>query len=202
MTTLLRLPIPERPERRFTVQEYLRMIDAGILTKRDKVELIEGRIVEKMPTNAPHEAALQRVLELLQRNCPANWMVRAEATVQFDSSAPEPDVMVIRGPIDRYDFEHPRARDVLLIIEVSDSTLRADRGEMAQIYAGASIPFYWIVNLRDRRLEVHSNPTGRHEFPAYRVRQDVSDQDTVSLPFPEGPAVVLKVGDMFPRSRP
>src|SRR4051794_40042160 len=98
MTTMASPPIPPRPERLFSVDEYLRMISAGILTKRDKVELIEGRIIEKMPTDPPHEAALQRIHELLRNACRSEWMVRAESTLRLEKSAPVPDAMVIRGP--------------------------------------------------------------------------------------------------------
>ncbi len=111
------------------------MVTAGILTKRDKVELIEGRIVEKMPIDPPHVAALERVCDLLRKACGPDWLVRVDAPLPLQDSAPQPDAMVIPGPQDRYDDRHPSPEDVLLVIEVSHSTLREDRNEMARLYA-------------------------------------------------------------------
>jgi Uma2 family endonuclease len=196
MTTLSQLPILERPERLFSVDEYMRMIGAGILTKRDKVELIEGRVVKKMAIDPPRVAALERLCELLRRVCGTEWIVRMEAPLKLESSLPEPDAMVIRGPADRYDDQHPSPEDVLLVIEVSNSTLREDRNEMSRLYAGARIPYYWIVNLRNRCLEVHADPTGTDALPTYRRKQDIADDGTAILPFPEG-AKDIVVGNIF-----
>ncbi len=197
MMTLAPISMPDRPERLFTVAQYLLMVKHGILTKNDKVELIEGRIVVKKPRNPPHEATLQRVLSLLMKSCPAEWMVRSQATLALAQSAPEPDVMVLRGPIDRYDQMHPKAADTLLVVEISDSTLRDDRHQKASLYADARIPFYWIINLVDRRVEVYSDPTGPDHFPAYRARHDVDENGTVVIPFPDGTKVELPVKDML-----
>jgi Uma2 family endonuclease len=147
MTALATPPAFDRPERRFSVDEYLRMVSVGILTDRDKVELLEGRIVEKMPPNPPHEATLQRVFSLLLKLCPPDWMVRAQSTLRCATSAPEPDVMMLRGPIDRYDQAHPGAADALLVVEIADSSLRDDRHAKAALYAGAAIAVYWLINL-------------------------------------------------------
>lgn len=197
MTALATPPTSDRPERRFTVDEYLRMVAAGILTDRDKVELIEGRIVEKMPRNPPHEATLQRVFSLLMKLCPPEWLVRVQSTLRCARSAPEPDVMVLRGPVDRYDQAHPTSEDALLVVEIADSSLRDDRHAKVALYAGAGIANYWIVNLVDRRVEVYTDPTGPDHFPSYRSRQDFAEGDTVSLQFPSGARADLPVKDML-----
>jgi Uma2 family endonuclease len=202
MTTLVPSSLACRPERLFTVDEYFRMVEAGILTKNDKVELIEGRIVEKMPGNPPHEAALQRIHELLLRACAAQWMVRVEAPLRLNGSAPEPDAMVIRGPINRYDRQHPQSTDALLVVEVSDTTLRADRQDKIPLYAGAAIPTYWIVNLLERRIERYYNPTGPEDLPTYKSRDDFSESDSISLEFPEGNTATFRVADMLPSRDP
>ena len=198
MTTLAKSPIPERPERLFTVQEYLRMVAAGILNKRDKVELIEGRIVKKMATDPPHVLVLEMVCDLLKKACDPGWIVRVDSPLTLEKSAPEPDAMVIRGPRELYRKQHPVASDVLLVVEVSDSTLREDRNEMAQLYGGARIPTYWIVNLQDRRLEVHTEPSGPSAAPTYRRKIDIEEEGTVALQFPGGTLVQFAVREMFP----
>jgi Uma2 family endonuclease len=198
MTILAPSSPASRPERLFTVEEYFRMVEVGILTKNDKVELIEGRIVEKMPGNPAHEAALQRIHELLLRACASDWMVRVEAPLKLKGSAPEPDAMVIRGPINRYDRQHPQSTDALLVVEVSDTTLRADRQDKIPMYAGAAIPVYWIVNLTERRVERYYNPTGPEELPTYKSRDDFSESDSISLEFPDGTMANFRVADMLP----
>jgi Uma2 family endonuclease len=186
MTTLAPPPISPRPERLFTVDEYLRMVETGILTKRDRVELIEGRIVEKMPTDPPHVLALELLSELLRNASPPAWIVRLEAPLHLKNSLPQPDIMVIRGPREQYAQRHPVAQDVLLVVEISDSTLREDRTEMACLYAAARVPFYWILNLKNRRLEVHSDPSGPDSAPTYRRKLDIPEDGTVRLAYPEG----------------
>lgn len=197
MTTLSNTPSSHRPERRFSVDEYLRMVSAGILTKRDHVELINGRIVEKMPTDPPHVLALELVAEVLRKACPKEWIVRLDAPLQLEHSAPEPDAMVIRAPREQYAERHPRASDVLVIVEVADSTLVEDRTDMSELYAEAGIPLYWILNLRNRRLEVHSEPSGPDAFPTYRHKADIEETGMVTLQFPEGSRDFL-VADMLP----
>lgn len=178
------------------------MVSAGILTKRDKVELIRGRVVEKMPIDPPHVAALERVCALLRMACGSDWVVRADAPLELDGSAPEPDAMVIRGPHERYDDRHPVAQDVLLVIEVSASTLREDRNEMADLYAESRIGNYWIVNLQDRRLEVYTEPSGPAASPSYRRKADIEEDGTVALQFPGGVVAQFAVREMFPRTSP
>ena len=178
------------------------MVSAGILTDRDKVELIEGRIVEKMPRNPPHEATLQRVFSLLMKVCPPEWMVRVQASIRCRHSVPEPDAMILRGPIDRYDAAHPSADDALLVVEIADSSLRDDRHAKVALYGGAGIAVYWIVNLVDRRIEVYTDPTGPDRFPAYRSRQDFAESGVVALQFPGGPKVELAVKDMLSGKSP
>ena len=197
MTALATPPTSDRPERRFSVDEYLRMVAAGILTDHDKVELIEGRIVEKMPRNPLHEATLQRVFSLLMKLCPPEWMVRVQSTIRCARSAPEPDVMLLRGPVDRYDQAHPAAADALLVVEIADSSLRDDRHAKVALYGGAGIPVYWIVNLVDRRVEVYTDPTGPDHFPTYRARRDFGESDAVPLQFPEGAKVELPVKELL-----
>lgn len=201
MTTLARPPISIRPERLFTVQEYLRMVQAGIITERDRVELLNGRIIEKMAGNPPHDSALHRVMTLLMQALPDRYVVRSQSALQIPPSlsVPEPDIAVVRGPFNRFDAQHPSAADAVLVVEISDSTLSDDRGDKLGAYASGGVAIYWIVNLVDRRVEVYSDPTGPDNFPSYRMRHDVPEGRHVSLEFADGTAAKFAVSDMLPR---
>jgi Uma2 family endonuclease len=152
-----------------TVQQYDQMVEAGILGKRDRVELIEGILVAKMGRNLPHIQAGVKGQRALQRHLPAGYHVRKEdPIVILDFSKPEPDLAVIRGLVEDYDHRYVTAADVALVAEIADSTLRADQEEMKPIYAACGIPIYWIINLVDHQLEIYSDPQGR-EYRTARV---------------------------------
>jgi Uma2 family endonuclease len=155
--------------RTFTVDEYHEMIDAGILTDEDKVELLEGYLVLKMPKNPPHESAVRRLNVRLPRVVPPRWVVSCQGPVTFIESEPEPDFNLARGAESDYDRRHPGPADVGLLIEVAESSLDRDRTDKARIYARAGVPVYWVVNLVDRQVEVLTDPTGPDPDPRYRT---------------------------------
>src|SRR5262249_11089254 len=109
--------------RRFSVDEYHRLTELGILTEDDKVELIEGYLVLKMPRNPPHDGTLQRTLKRLAKVLPPGWDLRVQSAISLADSEPEPDLAVVREDPDGYTARHPAAADVGLVVEVSDSTL-------------------------------------------------------------------------------
>lgn len=186
------------PERRFSVDEYLRMVQCGILTERDDVELLEGRVITKMSRNPPHDSALYRVQSLLLRLLLPAYLVRVQSAIRLVDSVPEPDLSVVRGPVDRYDQEHPLASDVLLVVEVSDTTLAHDREEKGRAYARSSVPRYWIVNLLNRRVEEYADPTGEDDAPMYRVRRDLREGDGIELAIANERPIRLNVAELFP----
>ncbi len=172
--------LPPRPVYRFTVEQYHRMIEQGILSEHDRVELLEGWITPKRTHNPPHDCSvLLGQTELLAR-LPADWIVRVQSAITTRDSEPEPDLVVARGPARRYARAHPKRDDIALLIEVADTTLQEDRDEKARLYARARIATYWIINLIERRVEVYTEPkTGRS--PAYRQRKDYGIKDSVPL---------------------
>ena len=115
--------VPPWPVRKFTVAEYHQMIQAGILTENDTVELIEGWIVPKMPHNPPHDATVDQARELLQTSLPPGWRVRIQSAITTAESEPEPDLVVTPGPASRYAARHPQPHEIALVAEVSDSSL-------------------------------------------------------------------------------
>ena len=141
---------------RFTVDEYERM--AGVLDG-SRVELIDGYLVRKMPKKPPHIWAVMCLVETIPSLLPPGWTWRKEDPVRIPAfDEPEPDLAVLRGPTEAYRDRIPDASDVVLLIEVAETTLARDRGQKLVAYARSGIAVYWIVNLVDRQVEVYTGP--------------------------------------------
>jgi Uma2 family endonuclease len=190
---------PPEPVRRFTVDEYHRMIHLGILKEDDPVELLEGWIVAKMPRNPPHDVAVALTQAALSAALPQAWICRGQSAVTTIDSEPEPDIAVVRGPIRRYVTNHPGPADLGLVVEVADSTLARDRTLKARLYARAIIPIYWIVNIPDRQIEVYSDPIGAAAAEShYRQRQDFDVTGAVPLVLDGRTIATIPVRDLLP----
>jgi len=166
---------------RLSVDQYHAMIQAGILTDDDPVELLEGWLVAKMPKSPLHRAVTRLIRQVLERLVPAEWYVDSQEPITTDDSEPEPDVVVVRGETRHYLDRHPGPHDVGLVIEVADTTLQRDRGFKKRLYARAGISVYWIVNLSDNQCEVYTEPSGPEPQPDYRQRQDYSSSDVIPV---------------------
>jgi Uma2 family endonuclease len=202
MATVTPRSRPDSPDElpyRFTVGQYHRMIEAGVLTENDRVELIEGQIVPKMTHNPPHDTSVDLTQSEITAVLPEGWRVRVQSaiTIPGADSEPEPDVAVVRGPARRYRRSHPQSKDIALLIEVADATLRSDRTTKQQLYAGARIPVYWIVNLIDSCVEVYTLPRGGRS-PAYRQRQDYAANDAVPLVIEDREIARIPVRELLP----
>jgi Uma2 family endonuclease len=183
---------------RFSVARYQRMIEAGILTSEDKVELLENYVVLKMPRNPPHDGTIQLIAETLTPALPPQWRLRVQLTVVFADSQPEPDFAVVRGDARTYVTRHPGASDVGLVIEVADSSLLRDQRDKTRIYARGGIPCYWIVNLVDHCIEVFTRPSGPAPIPAYNTFQTYQPGDALPLVLDGNPVGTLRVADLLP----
>lgn len=166
---------------RISVAKYREMVLAGIITKDDGVELLEGQIVKLMGKHPPRVLANKLMFSALLRAIPAGWHVAKEDPVETSTSVPEPDCLVLRGGARDYGDRTPGPSDVALAVEVADSSLVADQTLMKRIYAAAAVPFYWIVNLRGRSIEVHADPTGSAEAPDYGSTKSYSEDESVPL---------------------
>lgn len=184
--------------RRFSVAEYHKLIEIGILTEDDNLELLEGYLVHKMSRNPPHDATLQLIQDMLPRLLPAGWCLRMQSAITLAGSVPEPDGAIVRGDARTYARHHPVAADVGLAIEVADTTLAGDRADKGRIYARAGIPIYWIVNLVDRQIEIYTSPSGQTANPAYAQRQDFLSGDDVTLTLDGTAAASIAVRDLLP----
>lgn len=164
MSTLT-TPVPDRaifptgPVFRLTVENYHEMIAAGILTTDDRVELLEGALICKMGQNPAHRTAVIKLQRALIPLLPASVFPQFQAPITLTGSEPEPDGAVVLGTIGAFNDRNPPGGVVCLVVEVSDRTLRQDRGIKRRVYAEAGIPVYWIVNLIDRTIEVYTEPT-------------------------------------------
>ena len=150
--------LPSAPHTRlWTREEYYKMADTGVLRPGERVELIGGEIIAMVPQDSPHYTAIDLVEEELRKIFSAGHVVRVQGPLDLGpTSQPEPDVAVVSGTIRDYAKAHPTT--ALLIVEVAESSLAYDRSIKASLYASASIPEYWVLNLVDQRLEVSRDP--------------------------------------------
>jgi Uma2 family endonuclease len=184
--------------RRFSVPEYHRLIQLGILTEDDNLELLEGYLVHKMSRNPPHDATLQLLQDALPRALPAAWCLRIQSAITLADSEPEPDGAVVRGNARTYSAHHPTRPDIGIIIEAAESTLAADRIDKSRIYARAGIISYWIINLKDRQIEVYTAPSGPTAAPGYGQRTDYRAGDQVPLVLDGTTTATIAVQDLLP----
>jgi Uma2 family endonuclease len=170
---------PCRSAHRFTVEQYERMAELGLLTSADRVELLEGIIVDKMTQNPPHNAAIDLVRDQLEPLLPEDYRLREQKAVRLvGGSEPEPDLAVVLGPAKRYARRHPGPQDIFLVVEVADTSLADDRERKGRIYARSRLAVYWIVNLHDGVVEVYTNPKGG-KAPGYTTRRDYGRDESV-----------------------
>ena len=170
-------------KRLFTVQDYHRMIETGILTESDRVELIRGEIVEMASIGAKHAAGVNRLNRLFFKKFGDQVLVAVQNPVEVDEkSEPEPDIALLRPREDFYASAHPTPDDVFLLIEVSDSTIRYDRTIKIPLYAEDNIAEAWIVDVNAELVEVYRQPSAT----GYRSLQTLTRGQSIQLlAFPE-----------------
>jgi Uma2 family endonuclease len=135
------------------------MIETGILTENDRVELMDGEIIEMTPIGPRHAACVKRMIALLSRKVGRIAIVGAQDPVQLDDySEPQPDISLLKPRPDFYAQSHPLPEDVLIAVEVADTTVETDRKVKLPAYARAGIPEAWLVDLYSDRVEVHTRP--------------------------------------------
>ena len=176
----------------FTVEEYERMGEAGIFPPNARLELIEGEIYEMSPIGSPHAACVKFLSELLHSLFGGTLTIGIQDPIRLnDFSEPQPDVSLLRRRDDFYRGAHPTPADVLLVVEVSDTTVETDRKVKVPLYARAGIPEAWLVNIPDGRIEVYSDPSG----DAYgQVKQFERGEQAQSSTLKE---LVMSVDELF-----
>ena len=186
--------------RKFTIEEYHQLVDLGFFTENDRIELIRGEIIEMAPKRTPHSVCNSILFGELYKLLGDRANVRGQEPITLPSnSEPEPDVVIAQKKADNYLSAHPTAKDIILVVEISDSTLKYDREIKLSLYAEANINHYWIVNLVDNHLEVYTNPFGdkKNQF-YYRNKSILLPDDSIEIPNFEGMCLDLKA--LFPRA--
>jgi Uma2 family endonuclease len=191
---------PGLKTRRWSRREYDDLVARGVLTPNDRVELIEGEIVPKMPQNVPHTVGVRLTEDVLRTAFSSGFDVRPALPLAVaDDSEPEPDLAVVRGNPRELMRTGQHPSTAVLVVEISDSTLAYDPREKARISARAGIPEYWIVNMRDRVLEVYREPVVDVNDPStahFHSRQILHQGDTI-VPL-AAPAARVAVADLLP----
>ena len=193
MTTQIEAPVQIQPERRlFTVDEYYAMAKAGILAREERVELIDGEIIVMAPIGDDHLASVDIGNRFLVRAVGDRAIVRVQGSIRLDErTQPQPDFALLKDRDDFYRSGAPGPDDVLLLIEVSYSSLSYDRNVKQRLYARFGIVESWIVNLRDGTIEVYTDPV-EGEYTATRVFR--SGETVSPATFPD---IDLSVSDII-----
>ncbi|NEX18320.1 MAG: Uma2 family endonuclease [Halochromatium sp.] len=168
---------------RLSVDDYERMGLANILGEEDRVELIDGDIIDMPPIGSPHSGAVKRIANRLARACNETDAILAvqDPLRLSDFSEPEPDIALLRPRDDFYAKSHPRPEDVLLLIEVAETSLRYDRDKKLPLYARAGIPESWLVDLAGQALWIYRDP-GPEGYAKIAQAMDLSALRTRCLP--------------------
>lgn len=198
--------VPEAPpalhdvRRRITVDEFHRMCEAGVFGPEPKVELIEGVIIDKMGKNPPHELAAELVLDLFFLHARPGDLISAKSTLAIEerNSAPEPDLMLLRGNRRDYTGRRRTPADAALVVEVSHSSYPIDRHIKWRAYADAGVPVYWLLDLNRRTLEVHSEPAGAGPEATYRSTRVYLESEEAPLTLDGREVARFAVKDILP----
>lgn len=184
--------VVEVSRRLFTVEEYHQMAQAGLLTEDDRVELIEGEIVEMSPIGSRHQACVDQMTRLLVHALQDRAILRVQGPIQLsEQSEPQPDLALLRPSQDGYVSGHPGPDDVLLAVEVAETTADYDSTVKSPLFARYGIPETWVVDLGRERVEVHREPSP----DGYRLVRTVRRGETLS---PESlPDLTLQADDLL-----
>jgi len=188
--------IPPFPVHRFTVEEYHELIENGVLTSSHRVELLHGWLVSKMTLNPPHNYAVTALMQQLV-TLDARAIVRIQQPITTWDSEPEPDVVYALGTNANYKKRNPRPADCVIVVEVADTTLDEDQTTKLELYAGARVAVYWIVNLVDRRVEVYTQPRGGKN-PGYKRQTNYGPDDAVPVVVAGKPVGRIAVKELLP----
>ncbi len=169
----------QAPHKKFTVEQYHQMAASGILTERDRVELIEGEIVQMSPIGRKHAVCVDRLTVVFVIALSSKAVIRVQNPIHLsDNSEPEPDFAIVRGQLGNYLAEHPEPKDVIALVEVSDSTIQYDRETKALLYAQKGIQELWLMDLNELTIEVFRmpGPTGYQDIQTFQKGQSLAFQ--------------------------
>jgi Uma2 family endonuclease len=172
--------------KKFTVSQYHQMIESGILTDRDRVELLQGEIIEMSPVGRQHAACVDRLNELLVLGLSTRVIVRVQSPIRLNNnSEPQPDIAILQRRTDFYAEGHPQPEDIFALVEVSDTTVEFDRTIKVPLYAQYRIPEVWIVDLNAQAVQVYREPnsSGYQQVQTFRHGQTLFFQAFTTIQF-------------------
>lgn len=193
------MSINQPKPKRFTLDEYHKLTEIGFFHEDDRIELIKGEIIEMAAKGTAHETCLRKLWKELPILVGDRGTLQSQAPIILPpNSEPEPDFAILQNRPDDYLSAHPTPSDVLLVMEISDSTLKYDREVKLSLYAEAGISDYWIFNLFDNQLEAHSEPFQNSKVNfGYQNRRIVLPNQIIALPcFPD---LSLDLSRIFPQ---
>ena len=186
------------PTRRlWTRESYHQAAEAGIFEPDEKLELIEGDILTLSPVGSQHSITVLRTFQFLAKAFGSGYHVNIQQPIALnDLTEPEPDVIVARGESGHYEDHHPSPEELLLVVEVSDTTLQFDRIRKAALYSANGIPEYWLVNLPQRQIEVFRQPASD---PNYQFIE-ILGEDQILSPL-HAPNATIQIAELLPGKR-
>jgi Uma2 family endonuclease len=178
-------------QHRFSVADYHRMAETGVLKPDARVELLDGKIIDMLPIGPFHGGSVKRLNRLFNQKAAGRWLVSTQDPVHLgEHSEPQPDLMLLKPMADDYTSRHPVPEDVYLLIEVADTTLAFDREQKLPLYGRAGIPEVWIVNLAAKTIEIYREPN----FSGYTHHRVLRSGDTASpSAFPDATVEVAEL---------
>lgn len=183
-------PVPAK--HRLTATEFRRMAQVGILREDDRIELIEGELIDMAPIGSNHASVVARLNAWLAAAAGGRFIVFPQNPISLSAhSEPQPDLALLASRDDYYRAALPTSEDVFLLVEVADTTLDYDKTTKVPLYARSGIPEVWLVNLRDQVVEVFREPTAQGYARVTRIERD---QRIASLAFPD---LVLRPEELF-----
>jgi Uma2 family endonuclease len=179
----LLLPPTSEGHVRFTREAYWRLVESGLFGIDPRIELVDGEILMMSPIGPFHGALVRRLTRFFVKNLPDSIECSTQLPIVVENhSEPQPDIALLRSREDDYQNEHPLPADVLLLIEVGQTTLGIDLGKKLRVYASARIPEYWVVDVAQKALIVHRDPLGA----AYRdVTTFIADGSVAPVAAPD-----------------
>jgi len=186
--------------RRFSLDEYQHLIELGFFDEDERIELLDGLLVEMSPINPRHAVCVDKLGGLINHLLYKKAWIRVQAPVTLEghSSQPQPDVTIALLHPEVYEERHVSADEILLLVEVADSSLHTDQTDKLKLYASAGISEYWIVNLIDNQLEIYQEPyLSAIGEGNYKIKRTYTRDETIALQaFPE---CQIDLNEILPR---
>lgn len=181
-------PIREPTRHHLTTHDFHRMGEAGVFSEDDRIELIEGELIDMAPIGSLHAGTVMRLTGLFNHALGGRAILSLQNPILLaEQSEPQPDVAVLRNRADFYRNSHPVPKDILLLVEIADTSLGYDRDVKIPLYARHGIPEVWLVDLSARNVEIHRHPTRR----GYRELLRPENSESVALSMMPGVSISL-----------